>query len=67
MTHILVWDLETIPDLKGFAAANDHDGKTEDEIREAKPETILRWHRPSFKALWRWKTRSRPGRPKVES
>ena len=35
MAHILVWDLETIPDLKGFAAANGHDGKTEDEIREA--------------------------------
>jgi 3'-5' exonuclease len=35
MTHILVWDLETIPDLKGLAAANGHDGKTEDEIREA--------------------------------
>ena len=35
MAHILVWDLETIPELKGFAAANDHDGKTEEEIREA--------------------------------
>jgi hypothetical protein len=35
MANILVWDLETIPDLKGFAAANGHDGKTEDEIREA--------------------------------
>ena len=35
MANILVWDLETIPDLKGFAAADGHDGKTEDEIREA--------------------------------
>ncbi len=35
MTHILVWDLETILDLKGFAAADGHDGKTEGEIREA--------------------------------
>jgi predicted PolB exonuclease-like 3'-5' exonuclease len=35
MANILVWDLETIPDLKGFAAANGHNGKTEDEIREA--------------------------------
>jgi predicted PolB exonuclease-like 3'-5' exonuclease len=32
--HIIVWDIETIPDLKGFAAANGHDGKTDDEIRE---------------------------------
>jgi len=33
--HIIVWDLETVPDLQGFAAANDHDGKSDDEIREA--------------------------------
>ncbi len=32
-THILVWDLETVPDLRGFAAANGHDGKSDDEIR----------------------------------
>jgi len=24
-----------------------------------KPETILRWHRASFKAYWRWKSRNR--------
>src|ERR1700738_1535020 len=32
--HLIVWDIETIPDLKGFAAANGHDGKTDNEIRE---------------------------------
>jgi predicted PolB exonuclease-like 3'-5' exonuclease len=32
-TSIIVWDIETVPDLKGFAAANGHDGKTDDEIR----------------------------------
>jgi hypothetical protein len=26
MSNIIVWDIETIPDLKGFAAANGHDG-----------------------------------------
>ena len=31
--HLLVWDIETIPDLRGFAAANGHDGKSDDEIR----------------------------------
>lgn len=36
--HIIVWDLETVPDLKGFAAANGPDGKTEDEIRAAMGE-----------------------------
>ena len=33
--HVLVWDLETVPDLHGFAAANGHDGKSDDEIRVA--------------------------------
>jgi hypothetical protein len=33
MPHVLVWDIETVPDLAGFAAADGHDGKTEDEIR----------------------------------
>jgi hypothetical protein len=33
--HVIVWDLETIPDLKGFAAANGYGGKTDDEIRAA--------------------------------
>jgi hypothetical protein len=23
MPHVIVWDIETVPDLKGFAAAND--------------------------------------------
>jgi transposase InsO family protein len=31
-----------------------------------KPETILRWHRSGFKAFWRWKSRNRVGRPKVD-
>jgi hypothetical protein len=32
---VIVWDLETVPDLSGFAAANDLGGKSEVEIREA--------------------------------
>jgi 3'-5' exonuclease len=35
MPHVLVWDLETVPDLRGFAAANGLDGKSDDEIRAA--------------------------------
>jgi hypothetical protein len=30
-----------------------------------KPETLIRWHRRGFKAFWRWKSRSRGGRPPV--
>jgi hypothetical protein len=32
---IIVWDLETVPDLAGFAAANDLVGKSDVEVREA--------------------------------
>ncbi len=29
------------------------------------PNTLVRWHRQGFKIYWRWKSRSRGGRPKV--
>ncbi|MBL6651743.1 MAG: helix-turn-helix domain-containing protein [Reyranella sp.] len=29
------------------------------------PETVIRWHRAGFRLYWRWKSRSRGGRPKV--
>ena len=35
-------------------------------MQVVQPETILRWHRAGFKAFWRWKSRNRAGRPKVE-
>jgi 3'-5' exonuclease len=34
-SHVIVWDLETVPDLRGFAAANDLVGKNDDKISEA--------------------------------
>ena len=30
-----------------------------------RPESVIRWHRMGFRALWRWKWRPRGGRPKV--
>jgi hypothetical protein len=30
------------------------------------PETILRWHRAGFRMFWRWKSRKRAGRPKID-
>src|SRR6202023_2903134 len=30
-----------------------------------KPETVIRWHGAGFRFFWRWKSRSRGGRPKV--
>jgi 3'-5' exonuclease len=35
MASIIVWAIETIPDLQGFAAANGQDGKGDNEIRAA--------------------------------
>jgi 3'-5' exonuclease len=33
MSNVIVWDIETVPDLQGFAAANGHIGKSDDEVR----------------------------------
>ena len=35
MPHVVAWDLETIPDISGFAVANDLLGKLPDEVRGA--------------------------------
>ncbi|NOX94103.1 MAG: helix-turn-helix domain-containing protein [Alphaproteobacteria bacterium] len=34
-------------------------------IQIVHPETVIRWHRMGFRALWRWKSRRRGGRPKI--
>jgi hypothetical protein len=31
-----------------------------------RPETVVRWHRAGFRRYWRWKSRSREGRPQIE-
>jgi predicted PolB exonuclease-like 3'-5' exonuclease len=36
--HVIVWDLETVPDLRGFAAANDFEGKSDEKVRQAMGE-----------------------------
>jgi 3'-5' exonuclease len=35
VASVIVWDIETVPDLKGFARANGHDGKSDEDIRTA--------------------------------
>jgi transposase InsO family protein len=50
---ILVWMVRLWPDLVGA-------------VQVVKPETVLRWHRAGFRVLWRWKSRKRGGRPKIE-
>ena len=29
------------------------------------PETVLRWHRVGYRAYWRWKSKGKPGRPRI--
>ena len=36
-----------------------------DALVIVKPETVIRWHRAGFRLFWRWKSRSRGGRPRV--
>jgi hypothetical protein len=50
---LLVWMTRLWPSLLGAA-------------KIVQPETILRWHRAGFKAFWRWKSRKRVGRPKID-
>ena len=37
-----------------------------DLVQVVQPETILRWHRSGFTAFWRWKSKKRAGRPKID-
>ena len=38
-----------------------------DVLKIVEPETVVRRHRSGFRQFWRWKSRSRRGRPKVPS
>jgi transposase InsO family protein len=31
-----------------------------------KPDTVIKWHRDGFRLYWRWKSRKKPGRPKID-
>src|SRR6476659_1796946 len=37
-----------------------------DAVQVVQPETVLRWHRAGFKMFWRWKSRHRAGRPRID-
>jgi hypothetical protein len=36
-----------------------------DALKIVRSETVIRWHRAGFRAYWRWKSRTRSGRPKT--
>jgi len=50
---LLVWMTKLWPSLLGAAQV-------------VQPETILRWHRAGFNIFWRWKSRNRAGRPRID-
>src|SRR6266508_10110 len=35
-------------------------------VQVVQTKTILRWHRAGFKMFWRWKSRHKAGRPKID-
>jgi hypothetical protein len=37
-----------------------------DAITIVRPETVVRWPRNGFSAFWRWKSRLRGGRPRID-
>jgi hypothetical protein len=39
--------------------------KSRDALAIVRPDTVVGWHRAGFRCYWRWKSRSRPGRPGV--
>jgi hypothetical protein len=58
---VIVWDLETVPDLGGFAAAHDLVGKSDVEVREAIGEKFQTYL--SFDHLHRSPRRAPRARP----
>jgi len=36
-----------------------------DALLIVQPDTVIRWHRESFRVFWKWKSRSVAGRPKI--
>jgi hypothetical protein len=51
MSNLIVWDIETVPDLKGYAAANGHAGKGDDEVREVMGDKFPK-HQLSASGPW---------------
>jgi transposase InsO family protein len=50
---LLIWMTRLWPTLLGA-------------LQVVQPETILRWHRAGFKMFWRWKSRHKAGRPRID-
>ena len=36
-------------------------------LKIIRPETLVRWHRLGFRSYWRWKSRNRRGRPRIDA
>ena len=42
-----------------------HSSRWRDALVIVKPETVLAWHRKGYAAFWRWRSKGRPGRPRI--
>src|SRR6201987_5329318 len=49
---LFVWLCRLFPSLKSA-------------ITIVQPDTVVRWHRSGFRLYWRWRSRSRGGRPRI--
>ncbi len=36
-----------------------------DSLHLVRPATVLAWHRQSWRLVWRWRSRGKPGRPPI--
>jgi hypothetical protein len=50
---LLIWMTKLWPSLLGA-------------VQVVRPDTILRWHRAGFRMFWRWRSRNRAGRLRID-
>jgi hypothetical protein len=48
-----------------WTTLSDHWFRWADALLIVMPETVIGWHRAGFRPYWRWRSRSRGGRPKI--
>jgi hypothetical protein len=48
-----------------FSVTTDVFSSWKETLLLLKPETVIRWHRQSFRLFWKWKSQSEAGRPKI--
>ncbi len=60
-THVGFWNRIILVTVYKFSPS------ALNSIHIVQPATILRWHRQGFRNYWRWRSRRKGGRPKVDA